>query len=459
VKTPVAYLWARIVSCLNPACRAEVPLVRQWWLAKKTGKRLALKPIVDMRAKTISFEVVEVGSEETWPDEGTITRGNGVCQVCRTAIPVENVRTSAKDKSWGERLLAVVLTDPNSSGKSYRPATKEDEAVFEKAKAKLEALKEQHQGQLSLVPDEELPPKGTLGFRVNLYGIKTWGELFNARQAVSLVTFAKWVREAHKEMQERGMDEEWARGVATYLAISLDKMADLGSSVTRWKTDADCPVNAFARQALPMVWDYAEAVPISGMSGSWQSMFKRTADSLPVLVVNDYPAKVLRGTATRIPLEDNFFDAIITDPPYYDAVPYADLSDFFYVWLRRTVGHLYPEHFRTPLTPKAQEAVQNPVRHGGDNVKAKAFFEDMMAQAFKEMHRVLKPKGQATIVFAHKSTDAWETLINALIKAGFTVEASWPLHTEMATRLRARSSAALASSTVTTQPSRLGMIG
>ncbi|RIH74148.1 hypothetical protein Mhypo_03502 [Meiothermus hypogaeus] len=156
---------------------------------------------------------------------------------------------------------------------------------------------------------------------------------------------------------------------------------------------------------------------------------------------------VLRGTATRLPFEDGFLDAIITDPPYYDAVPYADLSDFFYVWLKRTVGHLYPEHFRTPLTPKREEAVQNPVRHGGDNQKAKQFFEEMMGQAFREMHRVLKPSGEATIVFAHKSTEAWETLISALIKAGFQVEASWPLHTEMQTRLRARESAALASST------------
>ncbi|MDZ7704516.1 MAG: hypothetical protein U5L04_08555 [Trueperaceae bacterium] len=155
----------------------------------------------------------------------------------------------------------------------------------------------------------------------------------------------------------------------------------------------------------------------------------------------------MRGSATRIPLEDGFIDAIVTDPPYYDAVPYADLADFFYVWLKRSVGHLYPSEFRTPLTPKAQEATQNPVRHGGDNDKAKQFYEDMMTKAFVEMHRVLKPSGQATIVFAHKSTDAWETLISALVKAGFRVEASWPLHTEMATRLRARNSAALASST------------
>lgn len=206
--------------------------------------------------------------------------------------------------------------------------------------------------------------------------------------------------------------------------------------------------HVFTRQALPMIWDYAETVAIENTSGNiagsleWvERVIEHASPS------NSRPAQVLRGSATRIPLPDGELDAIVTDPPYYDAIPYSDLSDFFYVWLKRSIGHLYPEHFRTPTTPKAQEAVQNPIRHGGDNHKAKGFFEDMMAQAFAEMHRVLKPGGQATIVFAHKSTEAWETLIGALIRAGFRVEASWPLRTEMATRMRAQASAALASST------------
>ena len=449
-KTPVAYLWARTVTCVNPACRAEVPMVRQWWLAKKSNKRIALRPVVDAEAKTVSFEVVEgVGAKETWPDEGTITRGNATCPVCSSVVPVENVRESARDESWGERLLTVVLTDPDESGKSYRAATSADEEIFAEAKARLEQLQAQHQDPVSLVPDEELPPVGTLGFRVNNYGIKKWGQLFNPRQALSLVTFAKWVREAHGVMLGEGLEEEEARGVATYLGLAVNKLADYTSTLCTWHYhNREKVSHTFTRQALPMVWDYVEINPTERASGDWQGSFywyKLAFNNLAFETSSD--AHILRGSATRIPLKDNFLDAIITDPPYYDAVPYADLSDFFYVWLKRTVGHLYPAEFRTPLTPKAQEAVQNPVRHGGNNDKAKAFFEGMMAQAFSEMHRVLKPEGEATIVFAHKSTDAWETLINALIKAGFRVEASWPLHTEMATRLRARGSAALASST------------
>jgi len=271
-KTPVAYLWARIVTCTNPACRAEVPLVRQWWLAKKTGKQIALKPIVRTGEKKLAFEVVKVEKGETWPDVGTIARGNAVCQFCNTTVPVEHVRVSAKENSWGQRMLTVVLTGGSESGKSYRPATPDDETIFDRAQVKLSELEAEHTGTLSLVPDEPLPPVGTLGFRVNLYGLDTWGKLFNPRQALALVTFAKWVREAHGEMLRAGTNEEEARGVATYLGFKVDRLADYGSSTSSWHSGNEQIRNTFTRQAMPMVWDYAETNPLGGASGSWYSV-------------------------------------------------------------------------------------------------------------------------------------------------------------------------------------------
>ncbi|GMA17314.1 hypothetical protein GCM10025871_36450 [Deinococcus metallilatus] len=421
-------------------------MVRQWWLAKKPGKSLALKPVVNPEARRVDFAVVEVGKGETWPDEGTIERGNSTCPACHTAIPSSEAREQAKSNRWGQRLMAVVLSTPGEQGKSYRVATADDEAVFERAKQRLEELKatETFDG-LPLVPNEPIPYEPR-AFTPCIYGFTEWGQLFNARQALSLVTFAKYVRAAHAEASAQIGDAEYGKVVSVYLGLNLDRLADKVCTLVNYQPESEKIAHVFIRQALPMVWDYAETSPFTDVG--WPNAIEWIVLSINhTALVSNKGAVTLRGSATRMPIDDGVIDAIITDPPYYDAIPYSDLSDFFYVWLKRTIGGLYPEHFRTPTTPKAQEAVQNPIRHGGDNEKAKRFFEATMSQAFTEMHRVLKMSGEATIVFAHKSTDAWETLIGALISAGFRVEASWPLRTEKPGRTRAQNSAALASST------------
>jgi adenine-specific DNA methylase len=254
------------------------------------------------------------------------------------------------------------------------------------------------------------------------------------------------VRQAHEKMLAEGYDEEYAKAVVSYLGLGVNRLADKNSVLCRLIPQTEAIGFTYGRQALPMLWDYIEMSPMEHVSG-WITILSEILGNIEHCCnFQNNPATITQSSATSLPYPDNYFDAVITDPPYYDNVPYSDLSDFFYVWLKRTIGDLYPELFSTPLTPKSQEIVQNPVRHDGDRERAKQFFEDMLTQAFKEIYRVLKPEGIACIVFAHKSTDAWETIINSLLKSGLVLTASWPVHTEMKARLRAKESAALASS-------------
>lgn len=436
-KVPVAYLWARTVTCTNPACRAEVPMVKSFWLAKKPHRSLAIKLNLDFEVRKVDFGVEEVDKSAKWPEEGTSSGGNATCPFCQTVIPVSSVKEQAINGTWGQRMMIVVSPGKGKSGKTYRAAIKSDCDVLEISQKALSSS-ENASSTLTTMPNE--PMQGwKREIRPPLYGIQKWGEIYNARQGLSISVFSKNSKIVNEEMithHEKG----YIDSVVTYLGLSVSRLADYNNSLCTWRPQADQEkVNhVFSRQALPMTWDYAEICPMTKGAGDWQSSIEQIAKAVEhAALASCISATVKRGTATNSPLEDEYIDMVITDPPYYDAISYAELSDFFYVWQKRTLGDIYPEHFRTPLTPKSQEIVQNPARHNFDNEAAKSFYEEMMTKAFKDMHRVLKKDGQATIVFAHKSTDAWETLINALIGAGFTVEASWPIRTEMASKMSA----------------------
>jgi putative DNA methylase len=272
-RTPVAYLWARTVTCTNPTCRAEVPLVRQWWLAKKDKKRIALKPLVDREARRVDFQVVEVPQGEDWPDQGTVRRGNAACLVCGGAVSKGSIRQQGVEGRMGQRLLAVVLAT-QGEGKAYRVAEVGDLEAFDRAKARLQNLLLELEGYFTLgdfalnpLPGEPINVADKHNFWVGEYGPTTWGQLFNPRQALALVTFARWVREAHAEMLRQGMDEELAKAVATYLAIVHDRVTDKNASLVVWDNTRDNPTHVFGRQALPMVWDYAEINPLA--SNGW----------------------------------------------------------------------------------------------------------------------------------------------------------------------------------------------
>jgi putative DNA methylase len=293
-----------------------------------------------------------------------------------------------------------------------------------------------------------MPKPGTLGFRVQPYGIKTWGDLFIHRQLLCLLTVASVVREAEEAAQKAGLTSDQTKVIVTYLGGMLDKLADFNSVQCTWNYTGGRGVkNSFGRQTMSMTWDCAETNPFNGDAASWPKIVEDIPAAIELLTLDGTTAPVVqRGSAMRPPWPDASLDAVVTDPPYYDNVPYADISDFFYVWLKRTVGHLYSEHFANEGTPKKTEAIAEPVRHGGDKRAANTAYESMMAQAFTEAGRMLKSGGSLIVVYAHKTTLGWATLVEALRRAGFIVTEAWPLDTEMKGRVRAMDSAALASS-------------
>jgi adenine-specific DNA methylase len=270
--------------------------------------------------------------------------------------------------------------------------------------------------------------------------------MFNARQLLTLLTFGQQIRLVRDLLSAQ--DADCARAVALFLSIVVSRYITRSCAMTVWDPGTNKNSSIFARHDIQMTWDHSEVNPFSGSAGSWESQLNAFLHSLENLAaVGGQPSAVVRlGSATHMPAEGtDTFDAVITDPPYYDSVTYADLSDFFYPWHKRIVGDDYPEAFVTEVTPKDEELVQEAIYHGGSKASAKQFYEDGMAAAFAEMHRVLRPDGIAVIMFAHKQSSAWETLVSALIRAGFQITASWPLNTE-GRRLQSYRAVALASS-------------
>ena len=448
---PVGYIWARTIPCQNPSCSAEIPLMRQFWLAKKGKDReISLFPFVSKKA--VQFKIVGTGYEKKPddfdPSKGTVHKAIANCLVCGSTVDGKTTSRLFRDGKAGQRMIAVVTYNHRKSGKSYRVADGGDVEAFNEAEKFLETKRKALYDEWGIdpVPDEPLPPTGTLGFRIQRYNMNTWGDLFNSRQKLALITFVEKVREAYKKMIEEGYVEERTKTVMSYLTSVISRIPDTNSVLCHWDGGWEKTATTFARQALPMNWDYIEANIFGEKGYNFRSIEDTVLSVLEKITgVASLIPRVVQSSAVSLAYPDGYFDAVFTDPPYYDNVPYSYLSDFFYVWLKRAIGDLYPDLFTTPLTPKSEEIVAYSNKEGGFE-QGKRYFEDRLNKSFTEINRVLRPCGVAVIVYAHKSVVGWETLINSLTESGLVVSGAWPIHTEMKTRLRASESAALASS-------------
>jgi putative DNA methylase len=443
---PVAYIWTRTVKSPSPQHPFFTPLFRHSWLCKKGRRKIAFHVVANPETGECRYCVEQDGSVTFDPSRGTVRLGKAVCSFSEAAVSNSHLQTEGKAGRLKQQLAAVVLTSPQG-GRTYRAANSRDNQAVEAAASKLaELLNQKDTNRLSAIPDEKIPPTEIRRLSTPLYGLDTFGKLFIPRQLLALVKLCEIIRNAESHLN-RHPDEEYSSAVMTYLSIVFDRILDRSSTACIWHTTRETIEGTVGRHTLPMNWDFAESNPITGGSGNiagaveWVvKMIESTAKS------STSTAVVTRGMAQQIPDVTKAVDAIITDPPYYDSVPYSHLADFFYVWLKRILGQRFPALFSTPLCPKGPEIVQDRPHKLSKSTKTKAYFEQEMAKAFTAANRKLAANGLFVVVYAHKTTAAWETLVSALLKSGFKVEASWPLHTEMTGGMVKTGKAILASS-------------
>ena len=464
--TPIAYLWARTVRCESPNCGAEIPLMRSFWLCKKATRKRALQYRVEQPEgipPRVEFEVFEPKANEE-VHTGTVTRAKATCVCCGAVLPPGRVRTQLAaqrggadavfDKegrrTGGARMTAVVTLKAGQPGRHYRLPTSADYEAVHKAQARVAQMLEEWEsgGKQGLcpVPDEPTPAGGGSGagraFSVQRYGMLQWGDLFTARQKFGLTVLGGWIQGA-----------EGAQAMRELLALALDRIASRSSSLCLWRFQADQEKveHIFGRQTLSMVWDFAEAVVTSQSTGSFLDGIEIVAGCVEAVSrISDRAGQVQQADACELPLPAESAAVWFTDPPYYDAIPYSDLSDFFLVWLKRSLPKNLslqdPHDPANSLSPKRREAVQDEIRIVNGRPKDRAFFEETMGKAFARSRLVLQDAGIGSVIFAHKTTEGWEALLSGMIRGGWTITGSWPIATEMASRLRARDSAALATS-------------
>lgn len=449
--TVIAWIWARTVKCPNPACGCEMPLVHSFILSKKKGKEAWIEPLFE-NGKT-AYAVHREGKPAL---EGTINRKGAVCACCGSPVGYPHIRAESVADRMGAHLMAVV-----AEGKNGRVYISPDDVQI--LAAQVEKPIEYPEGQLAYYPGH---------LNTNVYGLNEFHKLFTNRQLTALTTFSSLVAEAQTKAEADAVAagvindhialsaggsgaRAYGEAVGVYLAFVIDKMTDYNSSICSWHNSGEKMRNTFGRQAIPMVWDYAEANPFCSSSGSYDNMLDwvvRCIEQLPAqgnAEVSQFDAQSDCGLRNIM---------VSSDPPYYDNIGYADLSDFFYVWMRQSLKDTYPKLFRTMLVPKAEELVATPYRFEGSTEKARDFFEDGMLHTCQQIYQYAREDIPVTIYYAYKQSDTdedsktastgWETMLSAIIRAGFAITGTWPMRTEMANRSIASGTNALASSIV-----------
>ncbi|KAB7726655.1 DUF1156 domain-containing protein [Rudanella paleaurantiibacter] len=456
-ETPIAYLWARTVVCEGPGCGAEIPLMRSTYLAKKGSRSVGLRMVPNRTEKRVDIELVnEIRAADT---NGSVKKGNAICPCCGFITPVASVRKQLQKRQGGgndARLLTVVTTLKterlnsgaketfSEKGRYYRLPEKIDLESIEKVQQTLQ--ENLRNGTIATVPDEKFTGIEPRRIPLPLYGINSFGEIFTVRQQYSLLFLCRLI---HENSNSSELSKDLILAITTCLAFLIDKIAQYNSTLCRWKSSGENVVDTFGRQALPMVWDFAEVNIFGDASGDVGALLDWLCEMLDSNSgqFTAVSGSSVQSSAASHPMPDDSIDAFVTDPPYYYSVPYSDLSDFFYVWLKRSLGPLYPDLFTEQLTPKGEECVQNLAHSAVAHLqKDKQFYESKMLDCLTEGRRITKPNSVSVLVFAHTETSAWEALLTALISAGWYVTASWPIDTEMGTRLVAQRQVTLASS-------------
>lgn len=445
-----AWLWARTVTCPNPTCRAATPLASKFLLSSQRGQKIWTQPIPE--AGQVRYEVRRGKGEVP---AATVGRNGAKCVVCASTIPLEHVRAEGMAQRLGAHLVAIAVD--GEKGRDFLDPDPEHERIALAARPEW-------------APESDLPEQA-LGFRIQRYGLRQHRDLFTPRQLTALSTFADLVRETRaeieKDAQRAGLPDDprglrdggagaraYAEAVSVFLALALGKLTDYASTLCSWMPPQAKLGHTFVRQALAMSWDYAEGNPLATSTGGYLRQADLIARVLQDSAVTSHPAHVIQHDAKK-PHPSLSRAVVITDPPYYDNIGYADLADYFYVWLRPILRDVYPDLFRTMLTPKEDELVAAAERFRGDRRRAQQFFEQGLGEAFSRLREVQHPDYPLTIFYAFKQSESsedgvastgWESMLEALLRSGFTVTGTWPMRTESMSRLRSIGSNALASS-------------